>query len=331
MLPTLSTRRFIMGSAALVPAPTIAFLIFARSLLGSGSESLERHDLLTGPPAPTAGVRAIALDPTPLPSVSRDTCGQPVDGDYLTANQILSYYGNPEVPAMGILGEMEPEPLAAKLSEHAAKYDGLNGWLGVRGALHFVHATAQPEPGPAGTYLQYAARSTLKRYINLTCQNGFLMFIDLQIGHSDVATEVEKVLPYLEHPHVHLALDPEFAMPPGEVPGETIGTLDAADINQAQGMVQALIEENGLTDKMIVVHRFTDEMVTRSELIEDFANVHLVIDMDGFGPAEIKRVKYGWYAAPAEYAGIKLFFRQDPDLMSEEDVLTLGPDVIIYQ
>ena len=53
--------------------------------------------------------------------------------------------------------------------------------------------------------------------------------------------------------------------------------------------------------------------------------------MDGVGPAEIKQVKFGWYAAPAEYSGIKLFFRQDPDLMGEQDVLGLDPDVIIYQ
>ncbi len=53
--------------------------------------------------------------------------------------------------------------------------------------------------------------------------------------------------------------------------------------------------------------------------------------MDGFGPAEIKRVKYGWYAQPADYSGIKLFFKHDPDLMSEADVLSLDPDIIIYQ
>ncbi len=53
--------------------------------------------------------------------------------------------------------------------------------------------------------------------------------------------------------------------------------------------------------------------------------------MDGFGPADVKRVKYGWFAGEAEYEGIKLFFKQDPDLMSEADVLSLQPEVIIYQ
>jgi hypothetical protein len=120
-------------------------------------------------------------------------------------------------------------------------------------------------------------------------------------------------------------------MPPGEIPGEAIGTMDATEINAAQAVLQTLVEERGLPDKMLVVHQFTDDMITRSELIEDYPNVRVVVDMDGFGPAEIKQVKYGWYAEPAEYSGIKLFFKQDKPLMSEADVLGLAPDVIIYQ
>jgi hypothetical protein len=286
--------------------------------------------VLVGAPAPTVGPQ-VAATVAPVPTKQLDACGPAVDRDYLAVNQILSYYGNPHVPAMGILGELEPDPLVAKLQAHAGTYDALNGALGVRPALHFVHATAQPQPGPDGLYLQYEARSTLTRYINLACRHGLLIFIDLQIGRSDVASEVEKVLPYLEQSHVHLALDPEFTMPAGEIPGEAIGAMDAADINAAQDIVERFVEQRGLPDKMLVVHRFTDDMITNSQLIEDFPNIHLVIDMDGFGPAEIKQVKYGWYAAPAEYSGIKLFFQQDSDLMSEEDVLTLQPDVIIYQ
>jgi hypothetical protein len=72
-------------------------------------------------------------------------------------------------------------------------------------------------------------------------------------------------------------------------------------------------------------------MLTNPELIENYARVRLVIDMDGFGPSDIKRVKYGWFAEPAEYSGIKLFFQQDTPLLSEAEVLELDPDVIIYQ
>jgi hypothetical protein len=158
-----------------------------------------------------------------------------------------------------------------------------------------------------------------------------LVFLDNQVGRSDVETEIRDILTYLDQPHVHAALDPEFAMPPGEIPGQAIGTMDAAEINAAQAVLETHASERGLPDKMLVVHRFTDDMVTRSELIQDFARVRLVMDMDGFGPMDIKQVKYGWYSAPAEYSGIKLFFKQDTPLMSEAEVLGLDPDVIIYQ
>lgn len=249
----------------------------------------------------------------------------------LEGSQILSYYGNPYSADMGILGELEPEALVQRLKDHAQLYDSLNGPRGVQAALHLVYATAQPDPGSEGLYLLYVDEETLRHYIDLARENSLLIFLDLQIGRSDVGSEVAKILPYLEQPHVHAALDPEFAMPEGEVPGESIGFLDAADVNAAQALIQGFLEQHELPDKVLIVHQFTRDMLTNSELIEDYPRVRLVIDMDGFGPSEIKRVKYGWYAAPAEYSGFKLFFRYDTDLMSEQDVLALEPDVIIYQ
>ena len=102
------------------------------------------------------------------------------------ANQILSYYGNPYVAAMGILGELDPHELVARVKAHARKYDELNGFRGVRPALHLVYATAQKDPGREGTYLLYVDEKTLKEYIDLACQNGLFIFLDLQIGRSSV-------------------------------------------------------------------------------------------------------------------------------------------------
>jgi hypothetical protein len=201
----------------------------------------------------------------------------------------------------------------------------------VQPALHLVYASAQPNPGEDGLHLIFVDKRTLNEYIDLACKHDLLIFLDNQIGRGDVETEVRDILLYLDQPHVHAALDPEFAMPPGEIPGEAIGTMDAVEINAAQAVLQTLVEGRGLPDKMLVVHQFTDNMVTNTELIQDFPQVRLVIDMDGFGPAEIKQVKFGWYAAPAEHSGIKLFFKQDTPLMSETEVLGLDPDVIIYQ
>lgn len=314
--------RLLAIELALVIGAGVVLLLLLNPFGSSGGID-GREEAAAASPAATSTPLAVKALP--------DNCGPAVDSGFLASNQIISYYGNPYVPAMGILGELEPEELVADLKARAQAYDDLNGFTGVQPALHLVYGTAQHDPGREGKYLLYVDDTTMKQYIDLACANRMLIFIDLQIGRSDVRTEVTKVLPWLLQSHVHLALDPEFAVPPGEVPGEHIGSLDAADINVAQDILEKFTQDQNLPDKVLIVHQFLDEMITHRELLKQEPRVKLVIDMDGFGAAEIKVVKFGWYAAPAKYSAIKLFFKQDPDLMSEADVLALHPNVIIYQ
>jgi len=329
----MSRRSFLVVELSLVAAAVVLLVVL--DPFGSGESAFRDSDNQAA--APTGGddgpLAYISDAPTPGPggTYPPDSCGEPITAEFFERNQVLSYYGNPYTADMGILGEVEPEQLVSQLQAHAADYDALNGDVGVRPALHIVWATAQEDPGREGTHLLYVDKDTMKEYIDLACRNGMLVFVDLQIGRSTVAAEVEKALPFLEYPHVQLALDPEFAMPPGEVPGESIGTIDAEDVNAAQRMVAEFVEERGLSDKILVVHQFLESMITRTELLDRYVGVRLAIDMDGFGPAEIKRVKYGWFAEPADFSAIKLFFRHDPDLMSEAEVLALEPNIIIYQ
>ena len=58
-----------------------------------------------------------------------------------------------------------------------------------------------------------------------------IVFLDVQVGLSSVEKEVPLLENYLKKPNVHLAIDPEFSMKNGGLPGEKIGTLDAKDIN----------------------------------------------------------------------------------------------------
>ena len=298
---------------AFAAPPTVAAFAAAGAFVffGMGGGKQEAPPAVLLPPDTAIGPAvAVAVQETNAPI--RD-CGPAVDAAFLANNQVLSYYGNPYVSAMGIFGELEPEELVLRLKAHAQLYDGLNGPRGVQPALHLVYASAQPNPGEDGLHLIFVDKRTLNQYIDLACKHGLLIFLDNQIGRSDVETEVRDILTYLDQPHVHAALDPEFAMLPGDIPGDAIGTMDAAEINAAQAVLQTLVEERGLPDKMLVIHQFTDNMVTNRELIQDYPRVQFVVDMDGFGAAEIKQVKFGWYAATAEHSGIKLFFKQDPD------------------
>ncbi|MEX1252918.1 MAG: hypothetical protein WEE64_01120 [Dehalococcoidia bacterium] len=249
--------------------------------------------------------------------------------------QIVSYYGNPYTADLGVLGAADLDTVTAQLEAQATRYDQLNGETRVIPALHLVYAVAQGQPTPNGRFLQYTDEATVDRFIAFTRERGLLLFLDLQIGHGAIDEELRQVLPYLRNPQVHLALDPEFAMAPGQVPGVDLGSLPAADINRAQEVLRDLVREERLPPKLLIVHQFTDSMVPDGWAIQRYANVELIIDMDGFGPAAIKRVTYLRYALRpyATNAALKLFFQYDPDLMSEEEVLSLEPRprVIIYQ
>ena len=248
---------------------------------------------------------------------------------------IVSYYGNPYSPNMGILGKADPQTIAARLEEQAARYDELNGPLRVMPAFHLVYAVAQPHPAADGRYLYYMDDADVREYVALAEERDALLFLDLQIGRSSVEAELQRVLPYLRYDNVHLALDPEFAVALGEVPGAIFGSLHADDINRAQTLLQQLVDTEHLPPKLLIVHQFVDSMVLEGDAIQRYPDVDLVLDVDGFGPAAVKRAIYGRYASRpyAYHAAVKLFFEQDPDLMSELDVLSLEPrpSIVIYQ
>jgi hypothetical protein len=245
---------------------------------------------------------------------------------------IVAYYGTPKQPDMGILGEHDAETLAWLLSARAARFDALNGDAHVKPALHLVYGVAQPEAGRDGLHLRYVDDRTVRQYLDLARRNGFALIIDLQIGHSDALTEAEKVLPFLNEPDVHLALDPEFALAGIARPGQQIGELRAADINAVQDLLARVAAEQGLPRKTLVVHQFEESMLPDASGIERRDDVDLIIDMDGFGRAEIKEARYGMYGAAdyAPFGGIKLFLQHDPDLMTEQQLLDLEPQPVFF-
>jgi hypothetical protein len=100
-------------------------------------------------------------------------------------------------------------------------------------------------------------------------------------------------------------------------------------------MLEELSLSRGLPRKLLIVHQFQGSMITNAPAIERRDGVDLVIDMDGYGPADIKAVKYERYgaAAYAPFGGIKIFLQHDPDPMTERQILDIEPRpaFILYQ
>jgi hypothetical protein len=236
---------------------------------------------------------------------------------------------------MGILGALPPNEMLARLHAQARAYQELEPELPVLPALHLVTVVAQRDPGPAGLHRGRMADSTVARVLSWAEPDSLLVFLDIQPGLSTVRSEVEALLPFLRHPRVHLALDPEFAMAPGQVPGREMGSMPASEVNVAIELLSALVREHDLPPKILVVHRFTRRMLPDPEAIRSDPAVQVVLNMDGFGPPPLKRDTWNAWVAPepVPFKGFKLFYDQDVPLMRPADVLALRPAplVIIYQ
>lgn len=257
------------------------------------------------------------------------------DGSILPKNRILLFYGFPGDANMGILGEYDMQRLMELLHQQAAEYQAADPSRPVKIAFEVIASVAQHEPQADGSYLLDAPSSLLDDYTAFTAANDALLFFDLQIGRRTVQTEVEGLRRWLANEHVHLALDPEFGMKEGQIPGSVIGSVKAEDITWTQQYLVGLTQELGLPPKVLIVHQFTGSMIANKDQLAPVPGVQLVIDFDGWGSPDLKRTGYAATIAqmPIEYNGIKLFYNQDQPLMTPQEVLDLSPapDIVIYQ
>ena len=63
-----------------------------------------------------------------------------------------------------------------------------------------------------------------------------------------------------------------------------MGNMDASEVNHAVDVLAKLVEEHQLPPKLLVVHRFTRNMLKNASRIKLDPRVQVVIDMDGYGP-----------------------------------------------
>ncbi|MDE2701718.1 MAG: hypothetical protein OXH91_01075 [Chloroflexota bacterium] len=250
--------------------------------------------------------------------------------------QVVSFYGHPNVPVMGVLGHGSPAEVADEIAVWAARYDALNGPRAVIPAYHLITGVAQANPTADGTWLYRLPRAGIAPYVEAARERGMLLFLDVQIGWSDPLREVQLLEEFLREPFVHMALDPEFATETsGLRPGLAIGGINADQINAVQHYLADLSRQEGIPPKILMVHQFTAHMIEDRAAIESVDDVELSIDMDGFGGIGIKLRHYGWYAltAPSERPAFKIFFDQDTPPMTPEQVQAIDrrPDLIMYQ
>jgi hypothetical protein len=174
----------------------------------------------TPPPAPREPAPATAgplTAPAPIPDVPI------LDGAVLPRERILAFYGNPASTRMGILGELPPDEMLARLDREVEAWRRADPFTPVRPALHLITVMAAGDPGPDDMYRIRQPSSRIQQVMDWAARRDGLVFLDIQPGRSTVQAELPRLERWLTEPHVHLALDPEWAMGSHGVPGGASG------------------------------------------------------------------------------------------------------------
>jgi len=315
------------GTLLLVDGADLGAVPPTAERLRARADDLERIVLLGGPAVIAADAVAQLrrlLDPVQLPGGGTSIFPE---------HRVVAYYGSVASPVLGVLGEGTPDEAAGRLLAQAAAYETPD--RPVLPAFEQIVTIAQRAPGADGDYSNPVDRAQVREYLEAARRAGAITILDFQPGQSDFLSQVRQWEDLLVEPDVSVALDPEWRMAPGQVPGTTIGAVDAAEVNAVGTYLSALVEREGLPQKLLVVHQFRESMIRDRDAITSPPGLAVTFHIDGFGGQSIKRQVYSRLYPPAgTFAGFKLFIDEDTDIFEPAETFTLdpaAPDLITYQ
>jgi hypothetical protein len=240
----------------------------------------------------------------------------------------LAFYGHPDTPSLGVLGEQGPEKTLERMRPFIRAYGGDGSQ--VVPVFEIMASVASASATDDGDYSYEWPISTFERWIEVAEANDTYVVFDLQPGRDDFLTQAKQYEELLKLPYVGLALDPEWRLGPNQVHLKQIGRVDAAEINQVIDWLADLVRDNGLPQKLLIVHQFRFTMIQNRETLKARPELQLVIQMDGDGTEPQKDETYRALTAGTEDApwkwGWKNFFDEDePGPPAPESVMGKDP------
>ncbi|MEO7966317.1 MAG: hypothetical protein ABIT38_20640, partial [Gemmatimonadaceae bacterium] len=132
----------------------------------------------------------------------------PLPGSILPAKRIIAFYGNPLSKRMGILGEFEPQDMLARLDREVVEWNRLDPAHPVQPALHLIAVVAQGGAGSDGKYRARMDSALIEKVYGWAHGHNAIMFLDVQVGLSNLQSELPPLERFLKRPDVHLGIDP---------------------------------------------------------------------------------------------------------------------------
>lgn len=284
--------------------------------------------------AATGGTPAEPTPPPPSPSPKELPGG---GRTIFPERRLVGYAGAPGSEAYGRLGIGDLDERAAEMVKRAQPYGRDRRVLPV---LELIATVATKAPGTDGMYRTRSDDETIARYLAAARKVDGVLLLGIQPGRADFLPEVKAYEKWLREPDVGLALDPEWAVDDGEVPGRTYGNTTGAELNGVASYLSELVAANNLPEKPLIFHQVAPSIVRDLEALRPHPGVAPVKSVDGIGGKQLKEATWRVLTRdlpPHIASGFKLFYEEDVErggrLMTPDEVLKLRPQpgYVLYE
>lgn len=310
--------RFRLRDAPLLVAALLIGVLVVGALVPDGSSQRGRDQPTA---APTASPTPSTPAPPPPPQLPRG--GREV----LPTYRLVGFSGHPGAPALGrLMGDLDEVALA--IDRQALPYADERAILPV---FELIATVATAAPGPDGSYSARVDDAVIRRYLQAARRNHALLLLNIQPGRNDFLTEVKAFQRWLKEPDVGVALDPEWAIDPGEVPGQVYGHTSGAELDAVADYLAELVRRHNLPEKVMVYHQVADSVVRNEPTLTPHEEVAIIKSVDGIGSPAMKINTYNKLMRtkpPFVAPGFKLFYSEDTaigPLMTPQQVMALSP------
>jgi hypothetical protein len=238
--------------------------------------------------------------------------------------RVVAYYGTAGTPSLGVLGDGPAAQVAERLENVAAGFATPDRVI--QPAMELIVTIADRTPGPDGDYSHDLDPQLAWQYLTIARAHRQLLILDIQPGRTHFLKKAQSWEQLLREPDVGLALDPEWRMPPGMIPGHAIGHANAAEINEVGAWLADLTRSAQLPQKLFVLHQFTRSMLPDLPTVQRHPELAIVQHLDGFGSPADKLTKYHSLQYPELFnMGFKLFYDEDTPMLGPAETLALTP------
>jgi hypothetical protein len=270
--------------------------------------------------------RALAVPVTAAPAEAVAPAAPPPNP--LETSLLVGFCGAPGAKA---LGRMTGD-LTAASRELRRRIQEFPPGRPVTPVVELIATTVHRSPGADGMYRSRCADETVRQYLDAARALNGLLLLDIQPGRADFLPEVQAYEHWLTQPDVGVALDPEWAVEPGVVPGRKFGRTTGTELDEVARYLGSLAEAHRLPAKVMVYHQVAASVVRDEGSLAQHPGVSAVKVVDGIGSAAAKKATWKTLMTtkPGHVrAGFKLFFDEDTRhgaaLMTPAEVVALSP------